>query len=143
MVENEEIEVAGDMKFANVLHLKVNGSPITTQILSKDVMETTLLYKGSPFNISILPETGASYLKHMKEKPKLDLSSVVISPMPGAIKAVNVEVGQMVSEGQELCVIEAMKMQNSLNAGKTGKVKAVNCKVGSTVDKGEILIELE
>ena len=63
--------------------------------------------------------------------------------MPGAIKNVNVKPGDMVSEGQELVIIEAMKMQNSLHAGKTGKVKAVNCKVGSTVDEGEILVELE
>lgn len=49
----------------------------------------------------------------------------------------------MVSEGQELVVMEAMKMQNSLHAGKTGRVKAVNVKVGATVDEGEVLVELE
>lgn len=45
--------------------------------------------------------------------------------MPGAIKNVNVKVGDMVSEGQELVIIEAMKMQNSLHAGKTGKVRGL------------------
>ena len=48
-----------------------------------------------------------------------------------------------VSEGQEVCVIEAMKMQNSLCAGSTGRVKTVNCKVGETVDDEQLLIELE
>uniref|UniRef100_A0A1I7WJ60 Lipoyl-binding domain-containing protein n=1 Tax=Heterorhabditis bacteriophora TaxID=37862 RepID=A0A1I7WJ60_HETBA len=66
-----------------------------------------------------------------------------MSPMPGAIKNVSVKVGDLVGEGQELIIMEAMKMQNSLHAGKTGKVKAVNVKVGSTVDEGEILVELE
>lgn len=93
--------------------------------------------------MQLYPVAAAQYLKHMKEKPKVDLSSVVLSPMPGAIKKVNVKVGQMVSEGQELVVIEAMKMQNSLHAGKTGKVKTVNCKEGSTVDEAEVLVELE
>ena len=73
---------------------------------------------------------------------QVDLSSVVLSPMPGAIKNVNVKEGDMVSEGQELVIIEAMKMQNSLHAGKTGKVKAVFAKVGATVDEGEVLVEL-
>lgn len=52
-----------------------------------------------------------------------DLTSSVIAPMPGMIRSVAVEEGQDVSEGQELCVIEAMKMQNSLCSGRTGKVK--------------------
>lgn len=79
----------------------------------------------------------------MKEKPKLDLSTVVIAPMPGAIKSVTAKEGMMVTEGQELCVMEAMKMQNSLLAGKTGKVKKVNCKPGDTVEEGFVLVELE
>uniref|UniRef100_A0A8C3XMH9 Propionyl-CoA carboxylase subunit alpha n=1 Tax=Chelydra serpentina TaxID=8475 RepID=A0A8C3XMH9_CHESE len=48
-----------------------------------------------------------------------------------------------VSEGQEICVIEAMKMQNSLIAAKSGKVKAVHCKAGETVGEGDLLVELE
>ena len=48
-----------------------------------------------------------------------------------------------VSEGQEVCILEAMKMQNSLVAAKSGKIKAVNFTTGNTVDEGDILIELE
>uniref|UniRef100_A0A8C7EES6 Propionyl-CoA carboxylase alpha chain, mitochondrial n=1 Tax=Nothoprocta perdicaria TaxID=30464 RepID=A0A8C7EES6_NOTPE len=51
--------------------------------------------------------------------------------------------GTVVSEGQEICVIEAMKMQNSLAAAKTGKVKAVHCRAGDTVGEGDLLVELE
>ena len=45
--------------------------------------------------------------------------------MPGLVKSVAVSVGSMVSEGMEVCVIEAMKMQNSLSAAVTGKVSSV------------------
>uniref|UniRef100_A0AC34QI81 Propionyl-CoA carboxylase alpha chain, mitochondrial n=1 Tax=Panagrolaimus sp. JU765 TaxID=591449 RepID=A0AC34QI81_9BILA len=147
------IAVNGNMNLAQtVLELKVKGTDIVTQIANKKAGEFTLIYKageftliykGSPFKMHIYPVAAEKYLKFMKEKPKVDLSSVVLSPMPGAIKKVHVKVGQMVSEGQELVVIEAMKMQNSLHAGKTGKVKAVNCKEGSTVDEAEVLVELE
>ncbi|XP_028929507.1 propionyl-CoA carboxylase alpha chain, mitochondrial isoform X3 [Ornithorhynchus anatinus] len=51
--------------------------------------------------------------------------------------------GTTVSEGQEICVIEAMKMQNSMAAGKSGKVKSVHCKAGDTVGEGDLLVELE
>uniref|UniRef100_A0A8C0DHX4 Propionyl-CoA carboxylase alpha chain, mitochondrial n=1 Tax=Balaenoptera musculus TaxID=9771 RepID=A0A8C0DHX4_BALMU len=51
--------------------------------------------------------------------------------------------GTVVAEGQEICVIEAMKMQNSMTAGKTGKVKSVHCKAGDTVAEGDLLVELE
>uniref|UniRef100_A0A8C5CRJ9 Propionyl-CoA carboxylase subunit alpha n=1 Tax=Gadus morhua TaxID=8049 RepID=A0A8C5CRJ9_GADMO len=49
----------------------------------------------------------------------------------------------LVAEGQEICVIEAMKMQNSMTAAKTGKVKSVHCKAGETVGEGDLLVELE
>lgn len=79
----------------------------------------------------------------MPEKPKIDVSKVVKAPMPGLVKSVNCTVGQMIGEGQEVCVIEAMKMQNSLSIAAPGKVKAVNCKIGDTVEEDQILVELE
>uniref|UniRef100_A0A3B3RPY5 Propionyl-CoA carboxylase alpha chain, mitochondrial n=1 Tax=Paramormyrops kingsleyae TaxID=1676925 RepID=A0A3B3RPY5_9TELE len=51
--------------------------------------------------------------------------------------------GTSVAEGQEICVIEAMKMQNSMTASKTAKVKSVHCKAGDTVGEGDLLVELE
>ena len=61
----------------------------------------------------------------MPEKKKIDLASVLISPMPGIVKSISVKVGQRVAEGQEVCVVEAMKMQNKLTAGRAGVVRAV------------------
>lgn len=58
----------------------------------------------------------------MPEKKQVDLSSSILSPMPGIVKSVAVEVGQLVNEGTEICTVEAMKMQNKLVATKTGKV---------------------
>uniref|UniRef100_A0A0N4Z0L0 Propionyl-CoA carboxylase alpha chain, mitochondrial n=1 Tax=Parastrongyloides trichosuri TaxID=131310 RepID=A0A0N4Z0L0_PARTI len=143
-VDGKKIELKGDTDLSqSVLRIKAGDELMTTQIHSKKAGSITLIYKGSPFKMSVYPAVASEYLKYMKERPKLDLSSVVLSPMPGAIKNVSVKEGDMVSEGQELVIIEAMKMQNSLLAGKTGKVKKVNCKVGSTVDEGEILVELE
>uniref|UniRef100_A0A914SJT6 propionyl-CoA carboxylase n=1 Tax=Parascaris equorum TaxID=6256 RepID=A0A914SJT6_PAREQ len=122
IVDGKKVNLRGDLNLArSVLHLTVNGKGVATQIASKKPGEFTLIYKGSPFKMKVMPALANNMLKFMKEKPKLDLSTVVIAPMPGAIKSVTAKVGMMVTEGQELCVMEAMKMQNSLLAGKTGK----------------------
>ena len=61
-------------------------------------------------------------MKLMPAKKEIDHASVLISPMPGIVKSVSVKVGQRVSDGQEVCVVEAMKMQNKLTAGRAGVV---------------------
>ena len=58
----------------------------------------------------------------MPKKRQIDLASVLMSPMPGIVKSISVNVGQKVTDGQEVCVIEAMKMQNKLTAGRSGVV---------------------
>ena len=63
--------------------------------------------------------------------------------MPGSIVSVSVEVGQIVSEGQELFVIEAMKMQNIIKSQVEGKVKKVNVVAGVSVSVDQLLIEFE
>jgi propionyl-CoA carboxylase alpha chain len=70
----------------------------------------------------VLPERAAKYMSIMPEKKQIDLASVLISPMPGIVKSVSVKVGQRVTDGQEVCVVEAMKMQNKLIAGRAGVV---------------------
>ncbi|XP_010773197.1 propionyl-CoA carboxylase alpha chain, mitochondrial-like [Notothenia coriiceps] len=79
----------------------------------------------------------------MPEKVPEDTSSLLRSPMPGTVVAVSVKPGDTVAEGQEICVIEAMKMQNSLTAARGAKVKSVHCKAGETVGEGDLLVELE
>lgn len=145
LVNDMKVEVSGDMNLAKPVHsLTVDKQPFVAQIMHKDSAGyLTLQYKGSPFKIKVMPVVAEEYMKHMPEKPVVDTASNVMAPMPGMIKSVNVKVGQQVSEGQELCVIEAMKMQNSLPSGKSGKVKAVHCEPGDTVDEGMVLVELE
>ncbi|WP_332693355.1 acetyl-CoA carboxylase biotin carboxyl carrier protein subunit, partial [Devosia sp.] len=66
----------------------------------------------------------------------------VVSPMPGAVRAVLAAPGQLVGPGEALLVIEAMKMEYTLRAPRTGQVADVLVSVGDQVDQGALLINL-
>jgi 3-methylcrotonyl-CoA carboxylase alpha subunit len=63
--------------------------------------------------------------------------------MPGRVSAVKVAVGARVRKGEELLVVEAMKMENALRAPRDGVVRAVHVAVGEMVAPGRALVELE
>ena len=65
------------------------------------------------------------------------------APMPGLIVQLRVKVGDTVTAGAGLVVMEAMKMENELRTVAAGKVRAVHVTVGSAVEKGALLVELE
>jgi propionyl-CoA carboxylase alpha chain len=73
------------------------------------------------------------YKNYMAPVVKVDNTKSVVSPMPGKILSVSVKVGQVVEDGQELCIIEAMKMQNILKSQRAGKVKAVTVAANDSV----------
>lgn len=66
----------------------------------------------------------------------------LVAPMPGLVVRVSVAVGDQVSAGQGLVVVEAMKMENELRATVAGVVTAVRAIAGTAVEKGAILVEL-
>lgn len=57
------------------------------------------------------------------------------------IISINVKEGDTVANGQELLVLEAMKMKNSIRANRSGKVRALRVAIGDQVRKGQVLIE--
>ena len=67
----------------------------------------------------------------------------VTAPMPGKVLAVKVKVGDSVTSGAPVLVLEAMKMENDIVAPKDGKVVAVNVKAGDSVESGAVLVSLE
>ena len=70
-------------------------------------------------------------------------AGAVLAIMPGKIIRVLVEVDQQVEEGEPVCVLEAMKMENELHARQSGTVRAVHVKPGNDVEKGQVLVEIE
>ena len=69
--------------------------------------------------------------------------SAVKSPLPGVILDIKVNVGDTVKRGQTVLILEAMKMENNINADKDGKITAVNVKAGESVLEGTDLVVIE
>ncbi len=68
---------------------------------------------------------------------------IILSFIPGIILDIFIEPGQNISKGEDLMILEAMKMQNKLKCNMDGKVKSVAVKKGDKVSKGTVLLELE
>lgn len=75
-------------------------------------------YMGGKVETIVYDEAQYKYKHYMAPPVKIDTTKQIISPMPGAVVSVSVEPGQSVVDGQELCIIEAMKMQNILKSEK-------------------------
>ena len=102
-----------------------------------------LRLRGVGLQVLVCRPAIAEMHKRLPEKEKPDLSKMVISPMPGLVVSVDVEVGQEVQEGEAICIVEAMKMQNIIRADATGSIKSVNVSAGDSVAADEIMVELE
>ena len=69
--------------------------------------------------------------------------NAIKTPLPGVIIDVKVNVGDTVTKGQTVVVLEAMKMENNINADRDGKVVAIQVAKGDTVADGAVLVVLE
>jgi propionyl-CoA carboxylase alpha chain len=98
-------------------------------------------HRAAKARVLVLTPLSADMHERLPEKKKADTSKAVISPMPGLVVAIDVAEGQAVREGEVICVIEAMKMQNILRAEHDGVVKAVSAKAGDSVAADEVLVE--
>jgi propionyl-CoA carboxylase alpha chain len=85
----------------------------------------------------------AELARLMPEKLPPDTSKMLLCPMPGLIVKIDVEIGQEVQEGQPLCTVEAMKMENILRAERKGIVSKINASPGDSLAVDEVIMEFE
>ena len=100
----------------------------------------SLTIENCTLNLIISPQRNKKLFSYMPEIKVEDLSKKLISPMPGLIKSINVKKGQSIKKGEQLVVIEAMKMENILKSEKDCIVDEVLIKNGASVSTDEILI---
>lgn len=101
----------------------------------------SLRHRGVTADAMVCSPRAAALKIKLPERKEPDLTKLVISPMPGLMVSIDVEVGKAVEEGQTVCIIEAMKMQNTIKAEASGTVKAINVTAGESVAADQVMIE--
>ncbi|MBT8102801.1 MAG: acetyl/propionyl-CoA carboxylase subunit alpha, partial [Gammaproteobacteria bacterium] len=120
----------------------INGEEVFVQV-ERDQQTYRLYHGGSQANVSLLAPRAAKLLRHMPVKVAPDMSKFLLSPMPGLLVSLSAKEGDAVSAGEQLAVVEAMKMENTLHAERDGVVAKVNYEIGASLAVGDKILELE
>jgi biotin carboxyl carrier protein len=118
----------------NVAELDVNGTIYEVEIHGEVKTSKTPKLIRKP--VEKMPGEGQIKKNASTGKHK------VTAPLPGTILKINISVGDTVAEGQNIMVMEAMKMENQIQTGKGGEVTAIKVNVGDSVLQDDVLIEI-
>ena len=133
--------VIGDIE-ENIAHVEVNGTHYTVEMEKKPKSAPAPKPVVRPVAkpaAAAAPAAAAPAAKPAAGGAK----SGVKSPLPGVILDIKVNVGDEVKKGQTIIILEAMKMENSINADKDGKIAAINVSKGESVLEGTDLVIIE
>ncbi len=122
--------------------LNVNGIPLVLKV-GKVSGGFRIRWRGADMAVHVRTPRQAELAALMPVKQAPDTSRFLLCPMPGLIVKVNVTVGEAVQEGQALCTVEAMKMENILRAERRGVVKKVNATAGSSMAVDDVIMEFD
>ncbi|MDC0182529.1 sodium-extruding oxaloacetate decarboxylase subunit alpha [Nitrosomonadales bacterium] len=136
-------------------HINLTGSGDPSEIerpfyvsvdgISEEVLVETLdeIVVNKPSGESSIKESNSDENKKNNSRSKPSHDGCITTAMPGKIIDIKVTVGDNVSAGDSIIVIEAMKMENEIQASKTGMIVAINIKKGDDVSPNETLLEIQ
>lgn len=129
----------GDIE-ENIAHVEVNGVPYTVEMEKAPAAPKKVV---RPVVAAAAPAAAPAPEVKVSRPAAGGGKSGIKSPLPGVILQVKVNVGDQVTKGQVLMVLEAMKMENNILSDKDGKVAAINVSKGDSILEGTDLIVIE
>jgi biotin carboxyl carrier protein len=150
-VDGEQVTIAGQSHSATLgtipgtplRQLLLDGRPLTLSVEPLGRGRWALAPGGERLEVEVLDERTRHIRSLTGGGDQRRAADVLKAPMPGLVVRVQAEVGDRVSAGTGLVVLEAMKMENELKAVAPGVVKAVRVTPGEVVVKGQVLVEFE
>ena len=139
--DETSIRVSGDWLPGKKLANMTAGDKSLVIKINKITGGFRMRTRGADLKVLVRTPRQAELSKHMQEKLPPDTSKMLLCPMPGLIVKSDVEIGQEVQEGQPLCTVEAMKMENILRAERKGVVAKINSSVGDSLAVDDIILE--
>ena len=137
------LRVIADWHFGQPLFKgKVNNTEVCVQV-ERHGYKYQLFHHGIRVDALVLTPRAAHLNTYMPVKEPPDLSKFLLSPMPGLLVSVSAEPGQEIKAGEQLAVVEAMKMENVLRAEQDAVVSKILAEPGSTLEVDQPIIEFE
>jgi propionyl-CoA carboxylase alpha chain len=121
---------------------RLDGMPFCLQ-MERSGIAYRLTHGGAEADVLVMNSRAAELQALMPEKTAADTSKFLLSPMPGLLVSVAVQEGQDINAGDELAVIEAMKMENVLRAKRDGIVSAIKAAPGDSLAVDQVILEFE
>lgn len=121
-----------------IAQVEVNGTPYKVELEKKESVKVV-----SAPRPSAAPRTQGGEKVIAKPAASAAGGHQVKAPLPGVVVSIGAKVGDMVKSSDTVVVLEAMKMENAIHAGRDGKVVAINVNPGDSVLEGAALITLE
>ena len=135
-----EVLLGDNMKKRKV---KVDGEDFDVE-LEKQGNVWSVSIEGESFNIEVEGSSvGESSGSKRKKRGRGKKSGTISSTIPGKIVSISVEEGDNVAEGDVVMILEAMKMQNEIQAPLSGTVTAINCKPGDSIEANSPLVVIQ
>jgi len=122
--------------------MNVDGTDIALKV-EKCTSGFRIRFRGADMKVTVRSPRQAELAKLMIEKTLPDTSKLLLCPMPGLIVKVEVAIGDEVQEGQSLCTVEAMKMENILRAERKSVVSKIHVAPGDSLAVDTIIMEFE
>lgn len=129
----------------NNFHVLQDNKSVKATILSSDfnTKSYTIKVNNNTYNVNINDALDQQIEALGFEIGASKKVNNIKAPMPGLILEINIKAGDEVKEGDNLLILEAMKMENVLTSPREGVIKSVKVNQGETVDKNSLLIEFE
>ncbi|MGR3482951.1 acetyl-CoA carboxylase biotin carboxylase subunit [Salipiger marinus] len=141
--DGAEIRVTGSWTPGMTLaRMEVNGRPLVLKV-GKVSAGFHIRSRGADLKVIVRTPRQAELARLMPEKLPPDTSKLLLCPMPGLVVKINVSEGDEVQDGQALCTVEAMKMENILRAERRGVVKKINAGAGDSLAVDDVIMEFE
>ena len=120
----------------------INGEQMHIQV-ERSSQTYRLFHRGSQADVMVINPLAAKLWQYMPVKEAPDMSKYLLSPMPGLLVSLSVKEGDEVKAGDELAVLEAMKMENTLRAERDGTVVKIHYEPGASLAVDEKIMEFE
>jgi len=141
--ENKQYTIHTDWCFCQPLFRgTINGQSCCFQVKRRGI-RYAITYRGLRTDGMVMTPRAAELYRIMPVQIDADMSKALLAPMPGLLVKLSVEEGQLVKAGEELAIIEAMKMENVLRASQDGVVAKVVTQLGDSLDVDQIILEFE